>query len=122
MITVKHPHEKQNKKQEEFVEKAPKEMKRYWELLYSYGNCTYRYHKKAQKFNPTESDYKEWLEGLPNESIRKEMEKLGFEKCKLSLPFTRYVMEKNDEGMEAFVKGLMGEEEYKEYKQVVVKQ
>ncbi len=44
------------------------------------------------------------------------MRKDGFEACKTVLPFTRYIMEKNDVGMEEFVKENMGDEDYAEYK------
>ncbi|OLY95645.1 hypothetical protein SAMN05444008_12023 [Cnuella takakiae] len=40
------------------------------------------------------------------------MKEKGFEECRTLLPFTRYVMEKNDVGMEAYVRERMGEEEY----------
>ncbi|WP_162055797.1 hypothetical protein [Pontibacter pamirensis] len=40
----------------------------------------------------------------------------GFERCRTVLSFTRYVNEKNDVGQEEYVRGLMGEEEYEEYK------
>lgn len=55
--------------------------------------------------------------GTP-ENISKDMKEKGFEYCKRSLPFTRYINEKNDIGMDEFVKSLMGEE-YEEYKKLV---
>jgi hypothetical protein len=121
MITIKHPLAKKNEEQEKFLKSLPEDSVRYHELLFIYGNCAYRYHNKAAEFNPTEEDYKEWLEGLPHEGFRSEMEKQGFEKCKTVLAFSRYVMEKNDVGMEAFIKELMGDEVYKEYVTLVLK-
>ena len=38
----------------------------------------------------------------------------GFRGCRTILSFTRYVNEKHDIGMEEYVRGLMGEEEYQE--------
>ena len=74
----------------------------------------YIYHQQAKEFEPTVNDYEEWLEGL-KEPIQKEMKKQGFDRCKNILSFTRYVLEKNDVGMEEFIKEQMGMEEYSEY-------
>jgi len=49
----------------------------------------------------------------------KNMRDMGFEKCKTMLPFTRYVMEKNDVGLEEFVKRNMGPRDYAEYKKLI---
>lgn len=115
MIGVKHPEEKYNVSQREFLATCPEDQQRFHKLLFSYGNSTYIYHLRAKDFEPDLNDYEEWLEGLP-EKMRIEMRKEGFEACKRVLSFTRYVMEKNDVGMEEFVKKLMGAEEYSEYK------
>ena len=50
-----------------------------------------------------ERDFNDWLEGLAGK-IRKDMEKIGFEKCKTMFPFTRHVMERNDIGMDEWMK------------------
>jgi len=47
------------------------------------------------------------------------MKNKGFESCKTVLPFTRYVNEKNDLGLEEFVIKLMGADLYKEYRGMV---
>jgi len=114
MIKVKHPEERSNQMQEEFLANCPAEKHRYFELMFTHGNITYRYHTKAKEFNPTEEDYKEWLKGLP-ENIRRDMEHQGFEACKGVLSFTRYVNEKNDIGMDEYVRQQMGDEDFAEY-------
>ena len=119
-MKVKHPKEECNKQQEQFLAGCPPEHRRLHELIFTYGNITYRYHKDARTVNPTEEDYKEWLEGLP-ENVRKGMEAMGFEGCKTVLSFTRYVMEKNDIGLEEYVQLHMGAEEYAEYKSMLNK-
>lgn len=43
------------------------------------------------------------------------MEAKGFEECKSILSFTRYVRERQDIGLEAFVRDLMGENDFNEY-------
>lgn len=113
MITVKHPLEKYNTAQENFISNLADEDKNYYSLLFSYGNASYLYHHLP--IEPTFEDYTEWLEGL-DENFRKDMQSKGFESCKNILSFTRYVREKRDIGMEDFVIGKMGIEEYRKFK------
>jgi hypothetical protein len=113
MIKVKHPDEKCNQAQALFIANCPDEQKRYHELVFCNGNATYQYHQHADEFNPTDKDYKEWLQGLPP-NVKKDMIERGFEQCRSILSFSRYVNEKNDVGMEEYVKNLMGKE-YQEY-------
>lgn len=113
-IKVKHPIEENNLKQEKFIKNLEKESeKNFHSLLFAFGNATYLYHNLP--FEATEADYKEWLEGL-GKPIRNDMEKKGFEACKSILSFTRYAREKNDIGMEQFIKGKMGEKDYQKFK------
>lgn len=120
MIGVKHPIELYNRQQNAAIDQLPGELQRYHELLFSYGNAAYRYHATAKEFHPTQIDYQEWLEGLPSH-IAKDMKAKGFEECKTIVSFLRYVMEKNDIGMEAFVRDLMGDKEYQEYQILIAK-
>jgi len=114
MIKVKHPLEHCNKMQEDMIANTPVDEKEFNELLFSYGNASYRYHSRAMDFKPTLKDYSEWLEGLPP-AIRKEMKNRGFDGCMGVLSFTRYVNEKNDIGMDEYVKELMGDEDFAKY-------
>lgn len=109
MIKVQHPLEQYRQSQEAFLAACPPEERKYHALLFSYGNSTYRYHQEARDYTPTETDYQEWLEGLPA-AMRDDMKQKGFERCRTVLAFTRYVMEKNDVGIEAYVREKMGEE------------
>lgn len=118
MIKVKHPLEHCNASQEAMLKQFPEDQRRFHELLMSYGNATYRYHQEASEHEPTEQDYQEWLEGLP-ENVATGMAAKGFEWCRTVLSFTRYVNEKHDVGMEEYVRSLMGEAEYEEYKKLV---
>jgi len=54
------------------------------------------------------------LEGLSG-NLKIDMEAKGFEECKSILSFTRYVRERQDIGLEAFVRDLMGENDFNEY-------
>jgi hypothetical protein len=120
MIKVKHPLPHCNVQQEELIATCPEDQRRFHILFFNYGNATYRYHNEAKEINPSLTDFKEWLEGLPDK-IRADMEKSGFEYCKNVLSFTRYVNEKNDIGMDQYVRNLMGDELYTEYRSLVGK-
>lgn len=111
---MKHPDYKCNESQAEFLAQVPERERRYHELMFIVGNATVQYHRQAKEYNPTESDWKEWLEGLP-ENIRKSMLEEGFEKSKRILSFTRYVMEKNDIGLDDFLKANIDPEVLVEY-------
>ena|SRR5690554_3805872 len=112
-IKVKHPLKEKNRNQEEFIKNLKDEPdKEFHSLLFSYGNATYLYHNLP--YEATEQDYNEWLEGL-NEPIKSDMKDKGFEACKSILSFTRYVREKNDIGLEEFVKKQMGENDYQKF-------
>lgn len=119
MVKVKHPLEKYNRHQEEFLNACPASQRRMHELLFSVGNITYRYHLEARNCEPTEIDFEEWLEGL-SDNIRKDMKAQGFEKCKGVLSFTRYVMEKKDMGLDEYVKNNLGSD-YDEYLELLKK-
>lgn len=120
MIKVKHPDEDCNQMQEAFLIKCPADERRLHELLFTHGNITYRYHQEARDFKPTEKDFAEWLEGLP-ENIRRDMQQKGFEACKGVLSFTRYVNEKNDVGLDEYVRQRMDPADWTEYQSFLSK-
>ena len=74
--------------------------------------------QKHQKLHSMQAlkpeDFEIWLTGLP-ENIRNDMKIKGFELCKGVLSFTRYIMEKNDIGMEEWLKNNLTKEDYNEY-------
>lgn len=120
MITVKHPEEHCNAWQDEFLQKCNPDHRRSHELLFIVDNITNLYHKQAKDFSPIEQEYRDWLKGLPDQ-IQWEMEDKGFEACKENLSFTRYVMEKNGHGLEAFIREKMGEADYSEHQAMLGK-
>ena len=113
-IIMRHPEEKYNKEQAKLLEEATPEKRREMELLFKVGNASIWYHRKAREFKPTIKDWEEWVDGLPDPA-RTGFRKMGFEKCKTALPFTRYVNEKNDIGFEAFLKENLSEQDFKDY-------
>lgn len=109
---MKHPNEDINENQAKFLEELPEKERPFHSQLFRIGNASYIYHLQAK---PNESDFEQWLEGLP-ENIRKDMRKKGFESCKNILPFTRFLNEKNDIGMDSWMKEHLSKADYSVYK------
>ena len=111
---MEHPNKGQRENQAKLLAELPKEIREEHARLLRFGNAAYIYHQQAEEQEPTELDFKEWLGGLPK-NIGKDMEKKGFEECKSILSFTRYVMEKNDIGMEEWMKKNLSKSDFKAY-------
>lgn len=111
---MKHPNKEQRDNQKKFLAELPEEQRADHARLFRFGNASYIYHLEAENQEPTETDFKEWLTGLP-ENIRNDMEIRGFDSCKSVLSFTRYVMEKNDIGMREWMQEHLGTNDYNEY-------
>jgi len=114
---MEHPDEKCRKKQAEILKDCPPEDREMHATLFRIGNATYIYHQIADDTSEKNKKlyYDEWLEGLPT-NIKEGMKKLGFEKCKSVLSFTRYVNERNDIGMDEWMREHLTEEDYRAYK------
>jgi len=112
-----HPDEQIQKKQSDFLNQCPLSEREDHATLFRIGNASYIYHQLAHdtSVNLLESYYDEWLDGLPP-NIMKRMKEQGFEKCKSMLPFTRYVNERKNVGMDEWMKEHLSEADYKEYK------
>ena len=59
--------------------------------------------------------YSDWLESLP-EPIAKDMKKQGYEFCLQTLNFKRFFHERNDRGMEEYMRENLTEEQYQFWK------
>lgn len=117
---MEHPNKKQQENQAKFLSELPKEEREEHARLFRFGNAAYIYHQESKDLEPTETDFEEWLTGLP-ETMRIDMKNKGFESCKSVLSFSRYVMEKNDIGMEEWMKNHLSEDDYNEYQKVIEK-
>lgn len=117
---MKHPDPEKNQYQAEFLAECQPESRRFYELMFMVGNATYTYHLAAREYEVTESLWNEWLEGL-SEPVKSGMAKMGFEKGRLALPFTRYVNEKNDLGLDKYLEQMLGAEILKEYNSLIDK-
>lgn len=112
-----HPDEERNQAQAEFLERCAPEDRRFHELMFMVGNATYRYHQSAQDLDPSEADWKEWIDGL-NEPFKSGMIKEGFTKGKGILAFTRYVMEKHDVGLDEYLREHINSKDLDEFNQL----
>jgi hypothetical protein len=112
-----HPYPQQQKNQSDFLEKCPPYDKEYHAALFRIGNASFIYHQMATNVSTKNQElyYQEWLEGLPP-IIKEDMKTKGFEKCKTMLPFTRYVNERDDIGMDEWMQSNLSESDYKFYK------
>jgi hypothetical protein len=108
---VKHPNQDIQKNQEQFLNSCPAEEKEFHSRLFRIGNAAYCYYQLAGSDEIPEEYFTEWLDGLP-EPIRLDMKKKGFAACKSILPFTRYVNERRDVGMNEWMRGNLSNEDY----------
>ena len=111
---MKHPNKKQRDHQAKILAELPKEEREERARLFRFVNASFIYHTKAVALKPTETDFKEWLIGLP-EDTRIDMEVIGFALGKDNIFFHRYVLEKNDIGMVEWLKEHLSEDDFNEY-------
>ena len=104
--------------QAKFLAQLPEEQREEHARLFRFGNASYVYHTRAEEQEPTKEDFIEWLEGLPK-NIREDMERKGFDSCMGVLSFTRYVMEKNDIGMDEWMEQNLSKEDFKAYRKTI---
>lgn len=114
---MEHPNKEQKENQKKLLAELPEEQREEHARLLRFGNAAYIYHQQSKDFEPTEKDFEEWLVALPK-NVQKDMKNKGFEKCKGVLSFTRYVMEKNDVGMELWMEQHLSEKDLIEYKKL----
>lgn len=113
---MKHPNNNIQKKQEAFLKNCPEEERAFHAALFRIGNAAYIYHQLGTgRTENLKLYFEEWLQGLPPK-ISEDMKRQGFERCQSMLPFTRYVNERNDIGMDQWMKEHLSEEDYKTFK------
>lgn len=109
------------RRQKAYLEKQEEKYRRADELIFSYGNASVLYYKEA-KMAISEESFKDYLSALReygDNKIADHFEAQGFEKSKGAIPYIRYVNEKQDIGMEEFIKEKLGEKLYNEYKSLL---
>ena len=110
---MKHPDPKIQLNQDNFLKECHDDQKEFHARLFRIGNAAFIYHRQASSTNKfTEEYFHEWVDGLPT-NMKTDMEKKGFEACKTMLPFTRYVNERCDIGMDEWMKNHLSDDDFK---------
>ena len=109
-----HPDPEIQKRQLKFLEACEPDERRFHELVFMVGNVTFRFHQLIKDYEPGEEDWNEWVSGL-TEPEKTLMEEEGFENGKGILAFTRYVMEKNDVGLEQYLRQHIDPKDFDEF-------
>ena len=114
---MKHPDPEIQKNQDNILSQFPESEREYHASFFRICNAACIYHQLPNRHtNQTlKSYYYEWLDGLPATLMQK-MKSQGFHGCKDMLPFLRYVNERNDIGMDEFMKAHLSEEDYNSFK------
>jgi hypothetical protein len=118
MINPKHPLEFYNTQQEFFLQLIPEADMEYHTLKISYSNAVYLYYNL--QLNVSIYDYKEWLNGIKNEKLKREMESEGFEKCRQNYLFLQFIQNKRNIRENDYIRDKMGNEEYIRYKELCI--
>lgn len=108
---MKHPIDRYNQQQADTLAALPVDQRDYMARMFRIGNTAYRYHHRLAS-ESTEEDFAEFLEGLPQDSIRNTYRAEGFSEAVTSWPFRRYIQEKSDIGMGEFMRQHLSEDDY----------
>lgn len=109
---MRHPIEEQNRQQAKFLEGMDTKERSFHARLFRIGNASYCYYQRTKgDIEPTHQYFEEWLTGLP-ENIKSDLKTKSFESCKTHIPFLRYVMERNDIGMDEWMGNHLSEADY----------
>lgn len=111
---MKYPNKKQREAIARITADLPEDQREERARLIRLALVSFMYHKETEIIEPTQTDFEEWLIALP-ENERNNMRNLGFELCKDIISFNRYVLEKNDIGMDEWMKEHLSEDDYIEY-------
>lgn len=113
-IKPKHPFECYNTQQEIFLKHIHEKDREYHTLRISYNNAMYLYYKLQLIVSPY--DYREWINGIIDKKFRNDMLAKGFEACKKSFSFIRFMKTKRNITEQDYIKNKMGEERYTRYR------
>lgn len=108
-----HPDPVLQQRQQEALDNMPEDQRDFLARMFRFGNLSVRYYQRAEA-EPTETDFEEWLEGLPPNIAAAERQR-GFAECRKALPLRRYALEKSDVGMDEFMRQHLMEEDYAEW-------
>lgn len=108
LLYVRHPDDKIHSNQVRFLDAMSDPDKSRHAQLFRFGNAAMHYYQKTE---PTEDDYEDWLLGLPD-NLKKHMTAKGYQGCKSSLPLQRHALERQDVGMDQFIRKLLNDRDF----------
>lgn len=112
-----HPDPKCQRNQRAYLDAAlDEEVRKMLAFTFRTGNVTMHY-CRSQQAEPTPEDYADWLEGLP-ETNRRYNARQGFEKSKTVLGLRRHAAERNDLGLDAYMKESVSPQDYAEWRKL----
>ena len=116
LLYIRHPFDEQHNNQIEALMELPDAMRENIAQTFRFGNASYRYYQGIDS-DPTKEDYEEWLTGL-SDNIRISEMKRGYQACMGSLSLRRYSLERRDFGMSEYLKKVLNERDWEEYKKI----
>jgi hypothetical protein len=78
--------------------------------LLKIGLAAKQYYEQAEEYVSLPV-YNEWITCI-EDPLKTHFSKIGFDKGKTAIPFLRFVMEKNDIGLDAFMQSNLSEDEW----------
>src|SRR4051794_9580005 len=105
------------KNQSDLLNSLPEEQREFMAFMLRTGNVSCHYYQREPDSEPTEDDYIDWLSGLPD-NIAQSFRNDGFEKCKGVFPLRRHAAERNDIGMDAYMKGALSDDDYRRWSEL----
>lgn len=105
------------KNQEEMLESLPEKNRDFAAFILKTGNVAAHYYRQREA-EPTLEDFEDWLTGLPA-NIAANFRADGLEKSRGALGLRRHAAERNDIGLDDYMKEALSEEDYKRWKSKV---
>lgn len=97
-------------KQQTLLESLPEEARDHTAFMFRTGNVASHFYNESEA-EPTEEDFIDWLAGLRDDLARKFRQE-GFEKHRTSLPLRRHAAERNDMGLDEYMKTHLSEQDF----------
>ena len=114
IVSMEHPNLKCQLEQAEFLASCDPSTKDHHSALLRISNAIFIYHQKAKEYSPTIRDWNEWLDNT-KEPLKTAMQAIGFSGGRTTVPFRRFVLEKNDVGLDSFLKANLTSDDYQVY-------
>lgn len=97
-------------KQQAVLESLPEQDREQTAFMFRTGNVASHFYNESEA-EPSEEDFLDWLEGL-DVNIARTIRKDGFEKHRRSMPLRRHAAERNDMGLDQYMKAHLSEQDF----------